>query len=91
MPLFGDIRRSTKRTPNYSINRGITGEHWDECSTCGFAIPHSETVKHYKKGTLVCMQCADDRTHADNMEFIERREQTESSPAEQPVRDDGEQ
>lgn len=41
----------------------------------------SESVIHYKKGRYVCQGCADNRTHADEMENLQRpMEHTTISP-----------
>jgi hypothetical protein len=53
--------------PNYNLNRQV-GVPWIDCLICGFSIPRSEAVKHYKKGALVCLQCADVEGHTDAME-----------------------
>ena len=45
---------------------------WVECSTCGFAYPKSDTVRHYKSRKLVCVSCDDAPTHSDYQEFFDR-------------------
>lgn len=47
-------------------------ESWIECSICGFAIPRSEAVVHYKSRKLVCSMDADEPTHSDFLEYTER-------------------
>jgi hypothetical protein len=64
-------------------------EPWFECSICGLDFPMSEGIRHYKTKKLVDKLCADERTHADNMEFVERSETEHVNRTEQRVPDQG--
>lgn len=77
---FGDGSPPRPVAPSYDFDRAL-GEPWLNCHICGFTVPMSESVIHYKKGRYVCQGCADNRTHADEMENLQRpMEHTTISP-----------
>lgn len=65
------------------------GEPWIECAICGFDIPRSEAVVHYKKKFLVDRKCADALAHDDYMELVRKGRERED-PSEQRVSAQGE-
>ena len=77
---FGDGSPPRPVAPSYDLNRAVD-DCWINCWICGFSIPLSEAVIHYRKGRYVCQACADNRTQADNLEHVERPlEHTNISP-----------
>lgn len=68
---FGDGSPPRPVAPSYDFNR-VMHEPWLNCFICGFTVPVSESVIHYRKGRYVCQGCADNRTQADNLEYVER-------------------
>ena len=65
------------------------GEPWVDCHICGFSIPRSEAVRHYKSKRLVCQQDADERSHLDFMAELELPPDRVTPPSEQRVADQG--
>ena len=63
---------------------------WSECYICGLDFPEEEMVRHYKTKRLVDAKCADDPSHTDYMNWMNRRTE-ERRHAEQPVAFQGEQ
>lgn len=64
------------------------GEPWAECDICGLDFPQSKLVRHYKTKKLVDVKCADEMTHSDYMELVERPVENEVRTI-QPVPDQG--
>lgn len=83
-PKFGSGTHS-RAQPNYDLNK-VAREPWIDCDICSFSIPVSESVKHYKKGKLVCTQCADELTHDDEMTSVQKDRQERIAPTPQKVR-----
>lgn len=71
-----------------SYRRGVLREEpYIECAICGFTLPLSEGVTHYKLGVLVDAKCADEMGAQEYREWVRITEQPQRSP--QPVSDQG--
>lgn len=55
------------------------GEQWLECPICGEAHPGSKFVRHYRSLKLVCWQCDDQPSHADNLQYLNRGQEREDA------------
>lgn len=66
----------------------LTGEPWVECHICGFELPQSEAVRHYKSKRWVDRKCADDLGRDDWL-AIRRMPVETPTQSPQPVNDQG--
>lgn len=70
------------------MRRRVYHEPWIECSICGFEIPRSHAVRHYKTRKLVDAKCADQMDPAD-LRALVRTPMEGGDVSPQPVSDQG--
>jgi len=64
------------------------GEPWIACHICGFEIPQSQAVRHFKSKKLVDRKCADQPSYTDLLEFF-RMPEERTDFSEQPIPNQG--
>lgn len=58
-------------------NRKVTFNKWQDCNRCGLPWPEKELKREPETGLVVCPECFDKPSHADNIaksDLPEKRE-----------------
>jgi len=63
-------------------NRKVSFNRWKDCPRCGLPWPEKALRREPVTGLLVCPECSDEPSHADNVARGELKESTgrQSSP-----------